>query len=104
MDAGFTEGYKNKTNVRSPGSRTHIFSKFYKSFFEDENNISDIEINLQHVSNRTYPKVNKLQTSLVDYLDNTLKNSIDYSAQKDDLFFNAKMSVLRIFQRLVTKI
>ena len=93
LDAGFTEGYKNKTNVRSPGSRTHIFSKFYKSFFEDENNISDIEINLQHVSNRTYPKVNKLQTSLVDYLDNTLKNSIDYSAQKDDLFFNAKMSV-----------
>ena len=53
---------------------------------------SDLEINLQHVSNSTYPKVNKLQTSLVDYLDNTIKNTVDYAFQKKDLFFNTKIS------------
>ena len=42
--------------------------------------------------NRTYPKLNKLQTSLVDYLDNTLKNTVDYNYQKDDFFFNTKVS------------
>ncbi len=92
LDTGYTKGYKNKTNKRSPGSRTHIFSKFYKSLTNDEDSASDIEINLQHVSNRTHLTVNKLQTSLVDYLDNTLKNSIDYSSQRDDLFFNVKVS------------
>ena len=51
-----------------------------------------MEINLQHVSNSTYPKINKLQTSLVDYLDNTVKNTVDYSFQKKDLFFNTKVS------------
>ena len=47
---------------------------------------------MQHVSNSTYPKINKLQTSLVDYLDNTVKNTVDYSFQKKDLFFNTKVS------------
>ena len=64
----------------------HIFTKFYKSLFEDFNTSSDIEVNLQHVSNSTYPKVNKLQTSLVDYLDNTVKNTVNYGYQKNDLF------------------
>ena len=29
---------------------------------EKENHSSDLEVNLQHVSNSTYPKINKLQT------------------------------------------
>ena len=36
--------------------------------------------------------MNKLQTSLVDYLDNTLSNTVNYNYQKDDLFFNTKVS------------
>ena len=92
VDTGYTEGYSKKTNEKSPGTRTHIFTKFYKSLFEDFNTSSDIEVNLQHVSNSTYPKVNKLQTSLVDYLDNTVKNTVDYGYQKNDLFFNTKVS------------
>ena len=64
----------------------HIFTRFYKSLIEEADTSSDIEINLQHVSNSTYPKINKLQTSLVDYLDNTIKNSVDYSYQKKIFF------------------
>ena len=92
VDTGYTEGYKEKGNAKTPGSRTHFFTKFYKSIIEETDIKSDIEINLQHVSNSTYPKINKLQTSLVDYLDNTVKNSVDYSFQKRDLFFNTKVS------------
>ena len=33
-----------------------------------------------------------MQTSLVDYLDNTIKNTVDYEYQKKDLFFNTKIS------------
>ena len=92
LDMGYTEGYKNVSNTKTPGSRTHFFTRFYTSFIEGTDNTSDLEINLQHVSNSTYPKINKLQTSLVDYLDNTIKNTIDYGYQKEDLFFNTKIS------------
>ena len=92
VDTGYTQGYKKKSNTRTPGARTHIFTKFYKSIFSETDSSSDIEINLQHVSNSTYPKINKLQTSLVDYLDNTLKNTVDYGYQKKDFFFNSKVS------------
>tara|TARA_B100001057_G_scaffold430643_1_gene457516 strand:- start:15088 stop:17424 length:2337 start_codon:yes stop_codon:yes gene_type:complete len=92
VDAGFTEGYKKKTHTKTPGSRTHFFTRFYKSLIEEADTSSDLEVNLQHVSNSTYPTVNKLQTSLVDYLDNTIINSIDYGYQKKDLFLNTKVS------------
>ncbi len=92
VDTGYTEGYKNKTHTKTPGSRTHFFTRFYTSLLEEADTSSDLEINLQHVSNSTYPKINKLQTSLVDYLDNTLKNTIDYGFQKKDLFFNTRIS------------
>tara|TARA_Y100000992_G_scaffold301754_1_gene273495 strand:+ start:119 stop:2458 length:2340 start_codon:yes stop_codon:yes gene_type:complete len=92
VDTGFTEGYKKKSGSKTPGSRTHFYSKFYKSIIEDTDTSSDIEINLQHVSNSTYTKINKLETTLVDYLDDTIKNTIDYGYQKKDLFFNTKIS------------
>ena len=92
LDTGYTEGYKKKTNSKTPGSRSHFFAKFYKDLFENEDSLSNIEINIQHVSNSTYPKINKLETTLVDYLDSTLKNTIDYNYQKEDLFFNTKIS------------
>ena len=91
-DVGYTKGYKKKSNSKSSGSRSHFFSKFYTSLIQETDITSDLEINLQHVSNSTYPKVNKLQTSLVDYLDNTIKNTVDYGYQKKDLFFNTKIS------------
>ena len=92
LDLGYTEGYKKKSNTKTAGSRSHLFSRFYKTFFEEQDASSNLEVNLQHVSNRTHFKVNKLKTTLVDYLDNTLSNTIDYNYQKDDLFFNTKIS------------
>ena len=91
-DIGYTEGYKKKSNLKTSGSRSHFFSRFYTALIQESDITSDLEINLQHVSNSTYPKVNKLQTSLVDYLDNTIKNTVDYEYQKKDLFFNTKIS------------
>jgi len=98
-DVGYTEGYKKKTNSKTAGSRSHFFSRFYTSFIQETDISSDLEINLQHVSNSTYPKINKLQTSLIDYLDNTIKNSIDYGYQNKDLFLIQKYLHLKIFQK-----
>ena len=61
VDGGYTEGYKNKSNKKTPGARTHFFTKFYKSFIDETDNISNLEVNLQHVSNATYFKVYELK-------------------------------------------
>ena len=34
MDTGYTEGYKNVSNTKTSGSRTHFFTRFYTSFIE----------------------------------------------------------------------
>ena len=39
---GYTEGYK-KSNTRTPGSRTHFFTRFYTTFIEETDNSSDLE-------------------------------------------------------------
>ena len=96
-----TEGYK-KSNKKTPGSRTHFFTRFYNSIIEEDDTSSDIEINLQHVSNSTYPKINKLETTLVDYLDDTIKNTVDYGYQRKDLFLIQKYQLLKIFLKQET--
>ena len=32
VDTGYTEGYKKKGNTKTPGSRTHFFSRFYINY------------------------------------------------------------------------
>ncbi len=92
LDTGYTKGYKKKTNTKTPGSRSHVFAKIFKSFSNDKNITSELEIDLQKVSNSTYPKVYELETTLVDYLDNALTNTINYNYSKDDLFFNTRIA------------
>ncbi len=100
IDTGFTEGYKKKSNTKSSGTRTHFFTKFNTSFIEETDTSSNLEVNLQHVSNSTYPKINRLQTSLVDYLDDTIKNTVEYGYQKKDLFFNTKISAFENLSKI----
>ena len=42
VDTGYTEGYTKKSNTKTPGSRTHIFTRFYKSIIEETDTSSDI--------------------------------------------------------------
>jgi len=63
------------------------------SIVEEEEIKSDLEINLQKVSNNTYFKVYDITTSLVDKDENILTNSIDYTYQNKDFYFGLKPSV-----------
>ena len=67
-DFGYTEGYKSrsKKNIKS-GDRSHLFTRF-KKVFENVGSIqNDLEINLQHVSDKKYLKLYKIESNLVDY-------------------------------------
>ena len=92
VDGGFTSGYKEKTNKKSSGSRTHLFSKFNMNLFEEEEKNSNIQVNLQHVSNGTYFKVHDVNTALTDSDITVLENTLNYDYQSEDLFLGATIS------------
>ena len=86
------EGIK-RVLLTKKGDKSHFFSKFTKSF-KDENIESNLELNLQHVSNKKYLKLYKIDTDLVDPYTVTLENSLNYSSYVDekDLFIDIEAS------------
>ena len=87
VDSSYTQGYEETDGKKTPGSRNHIFANFRHSFLEKENSYSDLEINLQHVSNDTYLEVHDIKTDLVEKDQDVLKNEIKYQYQNDDEYF-----------------
>ena len=87
VDAGYTQGYKKKTNKKSSGGRAHFFSNLYIDLVDEEEKNSNIEINLEHVSNDTYLKVYDVNSSLVDKNKSILENTVDFTYQNKDFYF-----------------
>ncbi len=83
VDTSFTKGYKNTSNIKLPGSRTHFFSKLNVDFSESDEYFNNLEINLQRVSNPTYLEVHEIETALVDPDQNILTSNINYEFQDD---------------------
>ncbi len=92
VDTGYTEGYSKTTSKKTSGARTHFFSKFNMDLFQNSNASSQLEVNLQKVSNDTYFKIYDIDTILVNKDENILENSLIYNFQKDDKFFGANFS------------
>ena len=87
VDAGYTKGYKKTTNKKSSGGRAHFFSNLYIDLVDEEEKNSNIEINLEHVSNDTYLKVYDVNSSLVDKNKSILENTVDFTYQNKDFYF-----------------
>ena len=92
-DFGFTEGYKKTSAKKKSGDKSHFFSKYIKNFVGKDNSKNSINFSIQDVSNDKYLKLYKIQSNLVDYNQDTLKNSIDFSHEKKDLFFGLNASI-----------
>ena len=96
FDFGFTDGYKNTTKTKKSGEKSHFFSKLIKKFPIDKKGIeNNLEVNLQHVSNKKYLKLYKVESNLVNYETETLENNLDFSHYNDNqnLFASFKTSV-----------
>ena len=84
VDFGLTEGYKKTSDTKKTGDKSHLFANFVKNFNTSESINKNIEVNLQHVSNKKYLKLYKIDSNLVDYETEVLENFIDYSVINDD--------------------
>ena len=95
IDFGYTKGYKNLSSTKRSGDKSHLFSRYVKRFDNDGRNQSNLEINIENISNKKYLKLYRIDSNLVNYETNTLENFIDYTLYNDksDLFFNVKGSI-----------
>ena len=59
LDFGYTEGYKKNSSKKKAGDKSHFFSNFTKNFENLENINAELEINLEHASNKKYLKLYK---------------------------------------------
>ena len=92
-DFGFTEGYKKTSATKKEGDKSHFFSKFVKNFKGKNNSENSFGLEVQHVSNDKYLKLYKIKSNLVDYNNDTLESYINFTHEKDDLFFGLNASI-----------
>tara|TARA_B100000886_G_scaffold155254_1_gene105688 strand:+ start:2350 stop:4749 length:2400 start_codon:yes stop_codon:yes gene_type:complete len=93
LDFGFTEGYKKSTSTKRPGGKSHIFAKFEKTFFGNDDSENNLEISIQDSFDDKYLKLYKIKSNLVDYNIDTLNSSIKFSHEKEDMFLGMNASI-----------
>ena len=93
VDAGYSKGYKKNNEKKSKGGRAHFFSNFNMSLIDEQEKNSNIEVNVEKVSNSTYFKVYDVNTALVKNDKTILENKIDFTFQNKDLYFGLSPSV-----------
>ena len=92
-DFGFTEGYKNPSEIKKKGNKSHFFTKFNKSFYGKNNSQNTLNVSTQHVSEDKYLKLYKIKSNIVDFNNDTLENSLSFTHEKDDLFFGLNANI-----------
>ena len=77
----------NQDQKNASGDRSHLFTRFKKVFENVGSTQNDLEINLQHVSDKKYLKLYKIESNLVDYETSILENTIDFNHFNDEKNF-----------------
>tara|TARA_A100001015_G_scaffold321674_1_gene453933 strand:- start:5974 stop:8370 length:2397 start_codon:yes stop_codon:yes gene_type:complete len=92
-DFGYTEGYKKTSVTKKQGSKSHLFTKFVKSFKGENNSDNNLSISIQDTSNDKYLKLYKIKSNLVDFNNDILESSLNFTHQNEDLFFGFNTSI-----------
>ena len=92
-DFGYTEGYKKTSVTKKKGEKSHFFSKFVKNFKGKNNSDNNLSISIQDTSNDKYLKLYKIKSNLVDFNNDILESSFNFTHQNDDLFFGLNTSI-----------
>ena len=99
-DFGYTEGYKNTSLTKRPGEKSHFFSKFTKNFKSNNDAENSLSLSIQDVSNDKYLKLYKIQSNLVDYNQDNLESSFNFTHENNDLFVGLNATVYETLKRL----
>jgi LPS-assembly protein len=92
-DFGFTEGYKKTSKSKKAGSKSHLFAKYTKNFLGKSESQNSLNIEIQNVSDDKYLKLYKIDSNLVDHNKDILESSLNFTHEKEDLFFGLNASL-----------
>ncbi len=93
FDGGYTEGYKKTSATKKSGEKSHFFSEFVKSFSGKKESQNNLVVKTQDVSNDKYLKLYRIKSNLVDYNQDTIENSINFTHENEDFFLGLNTSV-----------
>ena len=89
LDTSYTAGYKEtNTTKKTDGSRSHVFAELDLDLSENSDYENLLSFKVQKTSNDTYFRIHNIKTALVDYENTDLKNEVNYSFKKDNLYLN----------------
>jgi len=92
LDTSYTEGYKKTNSTKTGGSRNHVFANVDFDLNNDDTYSSHLSFKIQKTSNDTYFRIHDINSALVDADNTNLLNEINYSYEKDDVYFNISAS------------
>ncbi len=92
-DFGYTEGYKKTNTTKKGGDKSHFFGKFVKNYKDKKGFENTLDLTVQEVSNDKYLKLYKIKSNLVDFNQDTLENSFEFTQEREDLFFGLNGSI-----------
>ena len=92
-DFGYTEGYKKNTLKKKAGEKSHLFSKFVKSFKGRNNSENILSFSIQDTSNDKYLKLYKIKSNLVDYNKDILESSFNFTHENDQIFLGVNANI-----------
>ena len=98
-DFGYSEGYKKTSAKKKGGEKSHIFSRFVKKFESRDGLKNTFTFSNEHISDDKYLKLYKVNSNLVDYNTDTLKNTLEFTSEKDDMFFGFNASVYEMLNK-----
>lgn len=97
LEGGFTEGYKDITSAKTEGSRHHLYGNLQLNFSDKILDESIFNAKIQNVSNPTYLRVNKINSTndgfkrvLVKEDDTQLTNEIYFNSFGKNEMLNFK--------------
>ena len=100
-DFGYTEGYRNTSDTKKAGSKSHFFSSFIKNFTSDKGFKSTLSFQSQEVSNVNYLKRYKIKSDVVDYNSSTLENSLSFTQKNNDMFLKLMLAYMKLLKIVI---
>ena len=97
IDSSYTSGYRKDRADQTDGSRNHFFLKFNQIYEDLFSARSELNFNLQRISQKTYLKSHEILTPYVNPDIRYLNNEFDISFYKEEK--NLKVSA-RIYENL----
>ncbi len=92
-DFGYTEGYKRTSVTKKSGDKSHFFLEFVKNFTSDKNTENNLKLKVQSTSDKKYLKLYKIESSLADYNEDNLENSLSFLHENNDFFLGLNASI-----------